>query len=215
MPPRFGGRSRFAHLAAHSPMARRAFHRQQIPRTHEIRHASISLVCQLTRTSPTLDSTEVWRAINTTHNRIAFTSISAHRRSPGRPGRPVPISVPPPTTGKDCHGIARNHHCGTPFQLAHPRGCHETRRTEPESPIWLRGRNRLNIWVHSVDSAEEARCVTADDNRSVLSYQWTDDPRWLLYIQDDNGDPRQLRQSSNPNRSPTRELAPLQQGLSE
>ena len=54
--------------------------------------------------------------------------------------------------------------------------------------------------------------MTADDNRSVLSYQWTDDPRWLLYIQDDNGDPRQLRQSSNPNRSPTRELAPLQQG---
>ena len=31
--------------------------------------------------------------------------------------------------------------------------------------------------------------MTADDNRSVLSYQWTDDPRWLLYIQDDNGDP--------------------------
>ena len=57
--------------------------------------------------------------------------------------------------------------------------------------------------------------MTADNNRSVLSYQWTDDPRWLLYIQDDNGDARQLRQSSNPNRSPTRELAPLQQGLSE
>lgn len=55
--------------------------------------------------------------------------------------------------------------------------------------------------------------MTADDNRSVLSYQWTDDPRWLLYIQDDNGDPRQLRQSSNPNRSPTRELAPLQHAL--
>ena len=47
----------------------------------------------------------------------------------------------------------------------------------------------------------------------MLSYQWTDDPRWLLYIQDDNGDPRQLRQSSNPNRSPTRELAPLQHAL--
>ena len=28
--------------------------------------------------------------------------------------------------------------------------------------------------------------MTADDNRSVLSYQWTDDPRWLLYIQDDD-----------------------------
>ncbi len=31
--------------------------------------------------------------------------------------------------------------------------------------------------------------MTGDDNHSVLSHQWTDDPRWLLYIQDDNGDP--------------------------
>jgi dipeptidyl aminopeptidase/acylaminoacyl peptidase len=49
-------------------------------------------------------------------------------------------------------------------------------------------KNRLNVWVQSVDPDDDARCVTADDNRSVLSYQWTDDPRWLLYIQDDNGD---------------------------
>ena len=49
-------------------------------------------------------------------------------------------------------------------------------------------KNRLNVWVQGVDSDEEPRCVTADDNRSVLSYQWTDDPRWLLYIQDGNGD---------------------------
>ena len=49
-------------------------------------------------------------------------------------------------------------------------------------------KNRLNVWVQSVDSDDDARYVTADDNRSVLSYQWTDDPRWLLYIQDDNGD---------------------------
>ena len=68
------------------------------------------------------------------------------------------------------------------------RGSHDLAGRNP-TPIWLRGRNWLNIWVHSVDSAEEARCVTADYNRSVLSYQWTDDPRWLLYIQDDNGDP--------------------------
>jgi dipeptidyl aminopeptidase/acylaminoacyl peptidase len=49
-------------------------------------------------------------------------------------------------------------------------------------------KDRLNVWVQSVDSDDDARCVTADDNRSVLSYQWTDDPRWLLYTQDDNGD---------------------------
>ena len=48
-------------------------------------------------------------------------------------------------------------------------------------------RNRLNVWVGTVDS-DDARCVTADETRSVLNYEWTDDPRWLLYTQDGNGD---------------------------
>ena len=49
-------------------------------------------------------------------------------------------------------------------------------------------KNRLNVWVQSVDSAEDARRLTADDNRSVIGYGWTDDPRWLLYVQDNDGD---------------------------
>src|ERR1700752_4742204 len=50
-------------------------------------------------------------------------------------------------------------------------------------------KNRLNVWVQSLDSdSDEPRCVTADDNRSVFHYEWTDDPRWLLYLQDTNGD---------------------------
>ncbi|MER5419590.1 S9 family peptidase [Streptosporangium roseum] len=49
-------------------------------------------------------------------------------------------------------------------------------------------RDRLNVWVESLDSDEEARCVTADDNRSVHIFHWTDDPRWLLYEQDGDGD---------------------------
>lgn len=49
-------------------------------------------------------------------------------------------------------------------------------------------RERLNVWVRSVEPDGEARCVTADDNRSVTSYHWTDDPRWLLYEQDGDGD---------------------------
>jgi dipeptidyl aminopeptidase/acylaminoacyl peptidase len=49
-------------------------------------------------------------------------------------------------------------------------------------------KNRLNIWVQSVDSDDDAQCVTADAGRSVFSYQWTDDPRWLLYTQDTGGD---------------------------
>jgi len=48
-------------------------------------------------------------------------------------------------------------------------------------------RERLNVWVESLDADEEARCVTADDNRSVHIYHWTDDPRWLLYEQDGDG----------------------------
>jgi dipeptidyl aminopeptidase/acylaminoacyl peptidase len=52
-------------------------------------------------------------------------------------------------------------------------------------------KNRLNIWVEHVnpeDPEQEPRCVTADDARSVYIYEWTDDPRWLLYYQDCGGD---------------------------
>ncbi|KMO72801.1 S9 family peptidase [Mycolicibacterium chubuense] len=49
-------------------------------------------------------------------------------------------------------------------------------------------RNRLNVWVEDVDSRRAARCVTADETRSVIDYRWTDDPRWLLYTQDNGGD---------------------------
>ncbi|GHC78168.1 S9 family peptidase [Streptomyces flavofungini] len=46
---------------------------------------------------------------------------------------------------------------------------------------------RLNVWIRGVD-AEEAVCVTHDHHRDVHSYRWTDDPRWLLYTQDGDGD---------------------------
>jgi dipeptidyl aminopeptidase/acylaminoacyl peptidase len=50
-------------------------------------------------------------------------------------------------------------------------------------------RDRLNVWVQDLDSeTDEPRCVTADDNRSVLHFEWTDDTRWLIYLQDANGD---------------------------
>src|SRR3954469_8803012 len=47
--------------------------------------------------------------------------------------------------------------------------------------------NRLNVWIEPVDGGE-AVCVTHDHNRGVRSYRWTSDPRWLLYVQDDDGD---------------------------
>ena len=49
-------------------------------------------------------------------------------------------------------------------------------------------KNRLNVWVQSLDGANEPRYVTADENRSVMHFEWTDDPRWLIYLQDTNGD---------------------------
>ncbi len=49
-------------------------------------------------------------------------------------------------------------------------------------------KNRLNVWVQDVDDDATARCVTADETRSVYIYRWTDDPRWMLYMQDAGGD---------------------------
>ncbi|MBY0288636.1 MAG: S9 family peptidase [Mycobacteriaceae bacterium] len=51
--------------------------------------------------------------------------------------------------------------------------------------------DRLNIWVASLDGTEfgaDARRITADETRSILHFSWTDDPRWLLYLQDTGGD---------------------------
>lgn len=49
-------------------------------------------------------------------------------------------------------------------------------------------RNRSNVWIQNIDSDDEPRCVTADDTRTVQRYSWTDDPRYLVYQQDDGGD---------------------------
>lgn len=49
-------------------------------------------------------------------------------------------------------------------------------------------KNRLNVWIQDLDRNASPRCVTADETRSVYIYSWTDDPRWLLYMQDNGGD---------------------------
>ncbi|KUL58726.1 MULTISPECIES: alpha/beta hydrolase family protein [unclassified Streptomyces] len=56
-------------------------------------------------------------------------------------------------------------------------------------------RGRLNVWTRGVDTAADggtefgdAVCVTHDHHRDIHSYHWTDDPRWLLYTQDGDGD---------------------------
>lgn len=49
-------------------------------------------------------------------------------------------------------------------------------------------KGRLNVWVQDLDGDTEPRSVTADETRTVQRYLWTDDPRWLLYLQDSGGD---------------------------
>ncbi|MGV9800734.1 S9 family peptidase [Mycobacterium sp. NPDC003449] len=49
-------------------------------------------------------------------------------------------------------------------------------------------KNRLNVWIQNLDGDEAPRCVTADETRSVYIYHWTDNPRWMLYLQDTGGD---------------------------
>jgi dipeptidyl aminopeptidase/acylaminoacyl peptidase len=49
-------------------------------------------------------------------------------------------------------------------------------------------RGRLNIWVRGVDQDHaDAVPVTHDARRGITRYHWTDDPRWLLYLQDTDG----------------------------
>lgn len=48
--------------------------------------------------------------------------------------------------------------------------------------------DRLNIWIQDLDGMDEPQRVTADETRSILHFSWTDDPRWLLYLQDTGGD---------------------------
>lgn len=47
---------------------------------------------------------------------------------------------------------------------------------------------RRNVWVRGVaDDHTDADCVTHDDRRGITTYYWTDDSRWLLYLQDTDG----------------------------
>jgi dipeptidyl aminopeptidase/acylaminoacyl peptidase len=49
-------------------------------------------------------------------------------------------------------------------------------------------KNRLNVWIEDLDGGAEPWCVTADETRTVQDYRWTEDPRWMLYLQDDGVD---------------------------
>ncbi|MET9558322.1 alpha/beta fold hydrolase [Streptomyces sp. NPDC006645] len=49
-------------------------------------------------------------------------------------------------------------------------------------------RGRRNIWIRGIDQGhDDAVPVTHDTRRGITTYYWTDDPRWLLYLQDTDG----------------------------
>jgi dipeptidyl aminopeptidase/acylaminoacyl peptidase len=50
-------------------------------------------------------------------------------------------------------------------------------------------RDVMNIWVKAIDEPfDDARPITADTERPVGGYFWTEDSRYVLYIQDRGGD---------------------------
>jgi dipeptidyl aminopeptidase/acylaminoacyl peptidase len=47
---------------------------------------------------------------------------------------------------------------------------------------------RRNVWVRGIDQDHsDAVCVTHDTRRGITTYYWTDDPRFMLYLQDTDG----------------------------
>ena len=47
---------------------------------------------------------------------------------------------------------------------------------------------RTNVFVRGLDEDHDAAvCVTHDKRRGIKAFTWTDDPRWLLYLQDTDG----------------------------
>ena len=74
---------------------------------------------------------------------------------------------------------------------------------------------RTNVWVRGIDEGhEQAVCVTHDSRRGIRTYFWTDDPRWLLYLQDTDGneDWHLWRVDLDAPEAPSVDLTPMERG---
>lgn len=74
---------------------------------------------------------------------------------------------------------------------------------------------RRNVWVRGIDDDHaDAVCVTHDERRGITTYYWGDDPRWLLYLQDSDGneDWHLHRVDLSRPEEPAVDLTPLQPG---
>ncbi|MHA6626617.1 S9 family peptidase [Pseudonocardia sichuanensis] len=76
-------------------------------------------------------------------------------------------------------------------------------------------RERRNVWIRDIDQThDDAVPVTHDTRRGITTYYWTDDPRWLLYLQDTDGneDWHLHRVDLDDPDSPAVDLTPLEPG---
>lgn len=74
---------------------------------------------------------------------------------------------------------------------------------------------RRNVWVRDIDHDHDlARCVTHDSRRGISTYFFTEDSRWLLYLQDTDGDEdwHLFRVDLDDPDSPATDLTPLPSG---
>ena len=76
-------------------------------------------------------------------------------------------------------------------------------------------RGRRNVWVRGIDQDHIAAVpVTSDSRRGITTYYWTDDPRFMLYLQDTDGneDWHLYRVDLGAPDSPAVDLTPLAAG---
>ncbi|MDD7968943.1 S9 family peptidase [Actinomycetospora lemnae] len=73
--------------------------------------------------------------------------------------------------------------------FADPEFAHATVSPDGTRLAYLAPRHgHLQVWVRGIDEEHaDAVCVTHDARRGITDYHWTDDPRWLLYLQDTDG----------------------------
>ena len=68
----------------------------------------------------------------------------------------------------------------------------------------------MNVWVGPVDAIEEARPVTEDKGRGVRIHFWTYDPRYVMYLQDRDGDENWHAYVVNVETGESRDLTPYE-----
>ncbi|GGK89944.1 putative peptidase [Nocardia jinanensis] len=76
-------------------------------------------------------------------------------------------------------------------------------------------RGRRNVWIRGIDQThDDAVPVTHDRRRGITTYYWTDGPRWLLYLQDTDGneDWHLHRVDLDDPESPAVDLTPMDPG---